>query len=151
MEVENESVDKIPHEVTLEVSDFRDASSSKSIHFKSSNIECNVTGKVGFLDDFVKSPEDYMKIITLVSLHALGKDIKGPHLFPGEEVLFVREINIDGEAITYEKTSDLAGYMITLHECQKINSFVYQGNFQLTSVLWLLSEFAVTKFCKGRE
>ena len=72
-------------------------------------------------------------------------------MFPGEEVLFVRKDNIDGEAITYEKKSDLAGYMITLHECQKINSFVYQGNFQLTSVLWLLSEFAVTKFCKGRE
>ena len=77
--------------------------------------------------------------------------LAGPHLFPGEEVLFVREDKIDGEAITYEKTSDLAGYMITLHECQKINSFVYQGKFQLTSVLWLLSEFAVTKFCKGRE
>ena len=72
-------------------------------------------------------------------------------MFPGEEVLFVREDKIDGEAITYEKTSDLAGYMITLHECKKINSFVYQGKFQLTSVLWLLSEFAVTKFCKGRE
>ena len=72
-------------------------------------------------------------------------------MFLGEKVLLVREDKIDGEAITYQKTSDPAGYMITLHECQKINSFVYQGKFQLTSVLWLLSEFAVTKFCKGRE
>ena len=70
-------MDEIPHEVTLEVSNFRDASSSTSIHFKSSNIERNVTGKVGFLEDFVKSPEDFMKIIILVSLHALGKDTKG--------------------------------------------------------------------------
>ena len=68
---------EIPHEVKLEVSDFRDASSSKSVHFKCSSIERDVTGKVGFLKDFVKSPEDFMKIITLVSLHALGKDTKG--------------------------------------------------------------------------
>ena len=67
----------IPHEVTLEVSDFRDASSSKSVRFDSSNIERNVTQEVGFLKDFVKSPEDFMKIITLISLHALGKDTKG--------------------------------------------------------------------------
>ena len=58
----------------------------------------------------------------------------------------LEKINIDGEAITYEKKSDLAGYMITLHECQQISNFVYQGNFQLMSVLWLLSEFALTKF-----
>ena len=70
-------MDEIPHEVTLEVSDFRDASFSKSVHFKCSNIERNVIGKVGFLKDFVKSPEDFMKIITLISLHALGKDTKG--------------------------------------------------------------------------
>ena len=75
----------------------------------------------------------------------------GPHFFPGEKVVLVREVKIDGEAITYQKTSDPAGYMITLHECQKINSFVYQGKFQLMSVLWLLSEFARIKFCKGRE
>ena len=68
---------EIPHEVTLEVSDFRDASSSKSVRFESSNIERNVTRKVGFLKDFVKSPEDFMKIITLISLHALGKDTRG--------------------------------------------------------------------------
>ena len=67
----------IPHKVTLEVSDFRDASSSKSVHFTSSNIERNVTREVGFLKDFVKSPEDFMKIISLISLHALGKDTKG--------------------------------------------------------------------------
>ena len=70
-------MDKIPHEVTLEVSDFRDASSSRSVHFNSSDIERNVTGKVGFLEDLVKSPEDFMKITTLVGLHALGKDTKG--------------------------------------------------------------------------
>ena len=68
---------EIPHEVTLEVSDFRGASSSKSVHYKCSSIECDVTGKVGFLKDFVKSPEDFMKIISLISLHALGKDTKG--------------------------------------------------------------------------
>ena len=67
----------IPHEVTLEVSDFRDASSSKSVRFDSSNIERNVTQEVGFLKDFVKSPEDFMKIISLISLHALGKNTKG--------------------------------------------------------------------------
>ena len=67
----------IPHKVTLEVSDFRDASSSKSVHFTSSNIEQNVTREVGFLKDFVKSPEDFMKIISLISLHALGKNTKG--------------------------------------------------------------------------
>ena len=72
-------------------------------------------------------------------------------MFPGEKVLLVREDKIDGEAITYQKTSDPAGYRITLHECQEINSFVSQGEFQLTSVLWLLSEFARIKFCKGRE
>ena len=77
--------------------------------------------------------------------------LAGPHWFPGEEVLFVRKDNIDGEAITYEKKRDLAGYMITLHECQQISNFVYQGKFQLMSVLWLLSEFALTKFCKERE
>ena len=62
-----------------------------------------------------------------------------------------RKDNIDGEAITYEKKRDLAEYMITLHECQQISNFVYQGKFQLMSVLWLLSEFARIKFCKGRE
>ena len=67
----------IPHEVTLEVSDFRDASSSKSVCFESSNIERNVIHKVGFLNNFVKSPEDVMKIIILISLLALGEDTKG--------------------------------------------------------------------------
>ena len=77
--------------------------------------------------------------------------LAGPHLFPGEEVLLVRKDYAGREAVTYKKKSDLAGYMITLHECQQIRNFVYQGNFQLTSVLWLLSEFALTKFCKERE
>ena len=70
-------MDEIPHEVTLEVSDFGDASFSMSIYFESSNIERNVKRKVDFLEDFVKSPEDSMKVITLASLHALGKDTKG--------------------------------------------------------------------------
>ena len=68
---------EIPHEVKLEVSDFGDASSSKSVHYKCSSIERDVTRKVGFLKDFVKSPVDFMKIITLISLYALGKDTKG--------------------------------------------------------------------------
>ena len=68
---------EIPHKVKLEVSDFRGASSSKSVQYECSSIERDVTGKVGFLKDFVKSPEDFMKIITLISLHALGKDTKG--------------------------------------------------------------------------
>ena len=55
-------MDKIPHEVTLEVSDFRDASFSKSVHFKCSNIERNVIGKVGFLKDFVKSRKMFGKL-----------------------------------------------------------------------------------------
>ena len=67
------------------------------------------------------------------------------------EVLLVRKDYAGREAVTHKKKSDLAGYMITLHECQQISNFVYQGKFQLMSVLWLLSEFAVTKFCKGRE
>ena len=50
-------------------------------------------------------------------------------MFPGEEVLFVRKDNIDGKAITYEKKRDLAGYMITLDECQQISNFVYQRKF----------------------
>ena len=53
------------------------ANSSKSVQYECSSIERDVTGKVGFLKDFVKSPEDFMKIITLISLHALGKDTKG--------------------------------------------------------------------------
>ena len=68
---------EIPHKVKLEVSDFRDANFSKSVQYECSSIERDVTGKVGFLKEFVKSPEDFMKIITLVSLHALGKDTKG--------------------------------------------------------------------------
>ena len=70
-------MDEIPHEVTLEVSDFRGANSSKSVQYECSNIERDVTRKVGFLKDFVKSPEDVMKIITLISLLALGEDTKG--------------------------------------------------------------------------
>ena len=77
--------------------------------------------------------------------------LAGPHLFPGEEVLLVRKDYADGGTITYKKKSHLAGYMITLHECQQINNFLYQGNFHLMSFLWLQSEFAQIKFCKGRE
>ena len=63
---------------------------------------------------------------------------------PGMEVLLVRKDYAGREAVTHEKKSDLAGYIITLRECQLIHNFVYEGNFQLTSVLWLLSEFART-------
>ena len=68
---------EIPHKVKLEVSDFRGADFSKSVQYECSSIERDVTGKVGFLKEFVKYPEDFMKIITLISLHALGKDTKG--------------------------------------------------------------------------
>ena len=63
---------------------------------------------------------------------------------PGMEVLLVRKDYAGREAVTHKKKSDLAGYIITLRECQQIHNFVYEGNSQLTSVLWLLSEFART-------
>ena len=75
--------------------------------------------------------------------------LTGPHSFPGEEVLLVRKCSADGETITYKKKKDLAECKITRHECQQIYNFVDPQNFQLTSVLWLLSEFALIKFCKG--
>ena len=68
---------EIPDKVKVELWKLSGAEFSKSVQYECSSIERDVTGKVGFLKEFVKSPEDFMKIITLVSLHALGKDTKG--------------------------------------------------------------------------
>ena len=75
--------------------------------------------------------------------------LAGPHLCPGEKVLLVRKDYADGPSKTCKKKSYLAGYMIAPHESQEINNFLYEGNFNLMSVLWLLSEFALIKFCNG--
>ena len=67
---------EIPDKVKVELWKLSGAEFSKSVQYECSSVEHGVTGKAGFLDKFVKSPENLMKISRSISLHTLGIDIK---------------------------------------------------------------------------
>ena len=67
---------EIPDKVKVELWELSGADFSKSVQYECSSIEQGVTGKAGFLHEFVKSPENFMKISRFISLHTLGTDIK---------------------------------------------------------------------------
>lgn len=71
--------------------------------------------------------------------------LAGPRLPPGEEVLFIQKDYANGGTKAFKRSAPA----ITLQESPEINNFLYQGDFNQMSILWLLSEFAVIKFCKG--
>ena len=69
---------EIPDKVKVELWELSGADFSKSVQYECSShsIEHGVTGKAGFLHEFVRSPENFMKISRSISLHTLGTDIK---------------------------------------------------------------------------
>ena len=71
--------------------------------------------------------------------------LAGPPLPPGEEVLKIRKDYANAGTRTFTRSAPA----ITLQESPEINNFLYEGGFNQISILWLLSEFAVIKFCKG--
>ena len=71
--------------------------------------------------------------------------LAGPRLPPGEEVLLIQKDYANGGTKAFRRSAPA----ITLQESPEINNFLYQGDFNQMSILWLLSEFAVIKFCKG--
>lgn len=135
------SEEEIPHIVELETIDTQ----GRCILYNCSSIEHNVTEKAGFLKKCEDDPEEFMKILSHMICHLFGIDTNGPPLPPGEEVLLIQKDYANAGTRAFRGSAPA----ITVQESPEINNFLYQGGFNQMSILWLLSEFAVIKFCKA--
>lgn len=135
------SEEEIPHTVELEMGNTQ----GHCIPYNCTSIEHNVSEKAGFLKKCEDHPEEFMKILSHMICHLFGIDTNSPPLPPGEEVLKIRKDYANAGTRTFTRSA----LAITLQENPEINNFLYEGGFNQMSILWLLSEFAVIKFCKG--
>ena len=74
----------------------------------------------------------------------------GPYLVPGTKVLSLQKVFSDRrQPNTWKRKANLTGYLISPQESNDINTFILARGFKPMSLLWLLSEFVLIKFCKG--
>ncbi|XP_066025510.1 uncharacterized protein [Pocillopora verrucosa] len=146
MEVDDEPVVQLPHEVQLNVSDIQEC----QFQHDYSGIQDDVIGNMGFLKNFVDSPPVVMKTVRCIIVYLQEKDIHGIHLVPENEHLTITKVDEHGRTSAFIYRSNPAKDTITVSECQQINNFVgvHPKKKWLISVLWLLSELAVNQFGK---
>ena len=78
--------------------------------------------------------------------------LAGIHLAPEDEKISITKVDECGRKSTFSYKSNLAEDMMTKSEYVAIKKFVgvHPKKKWLASVLWLLSELALSRFGKGR-